>query len=60
MAFIEIINPKDSFQLMGRTRTNRLTFFPKPSKDQDYNKPGELIKVKISDIRPFSLTAELL
>ncbi len=26
---IENINPKDSFQLMGRTRTNRLTFFPR-------------------------------
>lgn len=29
---IENINPKDSFQLMGRTRTNRLTFFPRSLK----------------------------
>ena len=57
---IENINPKDSFQLMGRTRTNRLTFFPRSLKDEESNKPGNLIKVKISAIRPFSLTAEIL
>ena len=57
---IENINPKNSFQLMGRTRTNRLTFFPRSLKNGAYNKPGELINVKISDIRPFSLTAESL
>ena len=56
---IENINPKDSFQLMGRTRTNRLTFFPRSLKNEEYNKPGELIEVKISDVRPFSLTAKL-
>ena len=57
---IENINPKDSLQLMGRTRTNRLTFFPRASGNGVLHQPGELIKVKISDIRPFSLTAALL
>ena len=57
---IENINPKDSSQLMGRTRTNRLTFFPRSLENEEINNPGELIKVKITDIRPFSLTAKLL
>ena len=57
---IENINPKDSFQLMGRTRTNRLTFFPRSLENGVENKLGELIKVKITDVRPFSLTAKLL
>ena len=57
---IENINPKDSFQLMGRTRTNRLTFFPRLLENGVENKLGELIKVKITDVRPFSLTAKLL
>ena len=57
---IENINPKDSSQLMGRTRTNRLTFFPRSLENGELNNIGELIKVKITDIRPFSLTAKLL
>ena len=57
---IENINPKDNFQLMGRTRTNRLTFFPRSLENGVENKLGELIKVKITDVRPFSLTAKLL
>ena len=57
---IENINPKDSFQLMGRTRTNRLTFFPRSLENGVRNKLGELIKVKITDVSPFSLTAKLL
>ena len=57
---IENINPKDSSQLMGRTRTNRLTFFPRSLENGELNNLGELIKVKITDIRPFSLTAKLL
>ncbi len=52
----EKLNPKDSNQLMGRTRTNRLTFFQKQSaRDYSY-KPGDLVKVRINQIRPFSLT----
>ncbi|WP_235619531.1 MULTISPECIES: tRNA (N6-isopentenyl adenosine(37)-C2)-methylthiotransferase MiaB [Prochlorococcus] len=52
----EGINPKNQEQLMGRTRTNRLTFFSKIGpKKYSYN-PGDLVKVKISEIRAFSLT----
>ena len=52
----EKYNPKDPCQLMGRTRTNRLTFFPKQLvKNKTFN-PGDLVKVMIKEIRPFSLT----
>tara|TARA_Y100001968_G_scaffold20625_1_gene16239 strand:+ start:80 stop:1471 length:1392 start_codon:yes stop_codon:yes gene_type:complete len=57
---IENINPKDSSQLMGRTRTNRLTFFPRSSNDGKLHQPGELVKTIIKDIRPFSLTGNLV
>ncbi len=53
---VEKINPKDPNQLMGRTRTNRLTFFPKYSSDNHLYKPGDLVKVRINQIRSFSLT----
>ncbi len=52
----EKINPKDPNQLMGRTRTNRLTFFQKQSSKGSSYKPGDLVKVRINQIRPFSLT----
>ncbi len=52
----ESINPKDDKQLMGRTRTNRLTFFPKKGPEDFSYLPGDLVKVKIKDIRPFSLS----
>ncbi len=57
---IESINPKDSSQLMGRTRTNRLTFFPRSSNNGKSHQPGEIVKTKINDIRPFSLTGTLV
>ena len=41
---------------MGRTRTNRLTFFQKQSSRGYVYKPGDLVKVRINQIRPFSLT----
>ena len=50
------INPKDKNQLMGRTRTNRLTFFPKVGPNNNSYKVGDLVKVKIDEIRSFSLT----
>ena len=53
---VEGINPKDNKQLMGRTRTNRLTFFAQNSPDCVQYKPGDLVSVKISEIRSFSLT----
>ena len=47
----EAINPKDPQQLMGRTRTNRLTFF-----SANGYQPGNTVPVKIEAARPFSLT----
>ncbi len=52
----EEINPKDPTQLMGRTRTNRLTFFPTIGPLGFKHKVGDLIDIKISDLRPFSLS----
>jgi len=57
---IENINPKDNSQLMGRTRTNRLTFFPSSSSNGKSHQPGEIVKTRIKDIRPFSLTGILV
>ncbi len=57
---IENINSKNTSQLMGRTRTNRLTFFPKLSANGKSHQPGEIVKVKINEIRPFSLTGSLV
>ena len=56
---IEAINSKNSSQLMGRTRTNRLTFFPNSLIKGKLYKPGDIVNVKINDIRPFSLTGSL-
>lgn len=53
---VEEQNEKNPIQVMGRTRGNRLTFFP--GKIQDFQ--GKLVKVKITDVRAFSLTAEVL
>ena len=53
---IEGINPKDSTQLMGRTRTNRLTFFNKECPAKIKYKPGDIVEVRINEIRSFSLT----
>lgn len=53
---VEETNPKYPHQVMGRTRGNRLTFFP-----GDINKlKGKLVKVKITEARAFSLTGELI
>ncbi|MEM1171710.1 MAG: tRNA (N6-isopentenyl adenosine(37)-C2)-methylthiotransferase MiaB [Cyanobacteria bacterium P01_H01_bin.35] len=52
---VEDTNPKNSAQVMGRTRGNRLTFF-----QGDINQlKGKLVKVKITEVRPFSLTGEV-
>lgn len=51
---VEDQNYKDITQVMGRTRGNRLTFFT-----GDINQlKGQLIKVKITEVRAFSLTGE--
>ncbi len=53
---VEDQNNKNTAQLMGRTRGNRLTFF-----DGDITElKGKLVKVKITDCRAFSLTGELV
>jgi tRNA-2-methylthio-N6-dimethylallyladenosine synthase len=52
----EGINPKDPSQLMGRTRTNRLTFFQAAGPDGHQHKPGDLVKVRIDEVRSFSLS----
>ena len=57
---VESINSKDNSQLLGRTRTNRLTFFPKSLVDSKSPQPGEIVNIKINEIRPFSLTGILL
>jgi tRNA-2-methylthio-N6-dimethylallyladenosine synthase len=49
---VEDVNPKDAGQVMGRTRGNRLTFFPGNLEELR----GQLVKVKITEVRPFSLT----
>lgn len=51
---VEGQNPKDPSQVMGRTRTNRLTFFP--GKIEELK--GQLVPVKITEVRAFSLTGE--
>jgi tRNA-2-methylthio-N6-dimethylallyladenosine synthase len=53
---VEATNPKNPAQVMGRTRGNRLTFFP----GDIATMKGELIKVKITEARPFSLTGDPL
>jgi tRNA-2-methylthio-N6-dimethylallyladenosine synthase len=53
---VEDQNPKDPIQVMGRTRGNRLTFFPGTIAELR----GKLVKVQITDIRAFSLTGELV
>ena len=56
---IENINSKNNSQLMGRTRTNRLTFFNNLSSNKKSYKPGDIVNIKINEIRPFSLTGDL-
>ena len=57
---VEGVNSKDESQLMGRTRTNRLTFFPSKSPNGFIYKPGDQVDVLIKEIRPFSLSGIIL
>lgn len=52
---VEDQNPKDPAQVMGRTRSNRLTFAPGNIEELK----GKLIKVKITEARAFSLTGQV-
>jgi tRNA-2-methylthio-N6-dimethylallyladenosine synthase len=51
---VEDQNLKDQTQVMGRTGGNRLTFFNGNIEELK----GQLVKVKITEVRPFSLTGE--
>ena len=52
---VEDQNPKDKNQVMGRTQGNRLTFFR-----GDINQlKGQIVEVKITEVRAFSLTGNL-
>ncbi|CAK6700534.1 tRNA (N6-isopentenyl adenosine(37)-C2)-methylthiotransferase MiaB [Synechococcus sp. CBW1107] len=57
---VEGINPKDPNQVMGRTRSNRLTFFPAGRADGDQWQPGDLVDVRIEEVRAFSLSGAAL
>ncbi len=52
---VEEQNTKDPRQVMGRTQSNRLTFFPGDISQLR----GKIVPVKITDIRAFSLTGEM-
>ncbi len=53
---VEDQNPKDPTQVMGRTQGNRLTFF----QGNIHQLKGQIIPVKITEVRAFSLTGEPL
>ena len=53
---VEEQNPKDPTQVMGRTRGNRLTYFPGKLDELK----GKLVPVKITAVRAFSITGELV
>ncbi|MEL7034210.1 MAG: tRNA (N6-isopentenyl adenosine(37)-C2)-methylthiotransferase MiaB [Cyanobacteria bacterium J06592_8] len=53
---VEGENPRNPAQVMGRTRGNRLTFFAGNLAELK----GEVVKVKVTEVRPFSLTAEAI
>jgi tRNA-2-methylthio-N6-dimethylallyladenosine synthase len=55
---VEGTNPKDPSQVMGRTRTNRLTFFPAGDGQGGSHRPGDLVPVRITAVRAFSLGGE--
>ena len=56
---IEGLNPKNSSQIMGRTRTNRLTFVEIPENSKLNFSWGDEINVKIKETRSFSLSGEV-
>ncbi len=53
---VEAQNTKNTTQVMGRTKSNRLTFFPGNIDELK----GKTVKVKINEIRAFSVTGELV
>ncbi len=57
---VEGTNPRDPEQVMGRTRTNRLTFFPAARAGGGRHQPGDLVEVRIEEVRAFSLSGTAL
>jgi tRNA-2-methylthio-N6-dimethylallyladenosine synthase len=57
---VEGPNPRDPEQAMGRTRSNRLTFFPARRPDGSSLRPGDLVSVRIETVRAFSLSGSLV
>jgi tRNA-2-methylthio-N6-dimethylallyladenosine synthase len=55
---VEGVNARDPSQLMGRTRTNRLTFFAATGADGLAHHPGDLVPVRIESVRAFSLSGK--
>jgi tRNA-2-methylthio-N6-dimethylallyladenosine synthase len=53
---IEGINTKVPNQVMGRTRTNRITFMENTTGQPAEALLGQTFRVKITEVRPFSLT----
>ncbi len=53
---VEEQNTKVTNQVMGRTRGNRLTFFP----GDIAALRGQVVKVRITEVRPFSLTGTMI
>ncbi len=56
---IEGLNPKNTSQMMGRTRTNRLTFVEIPKNIEFNYSFGDEINVKIKEARSFSLSGQI-
>jgi tRNA-2-methylthio-N6-dimethylallyladenosine synthase len=56
---VEGVNPRDPGQLMGRTRTNRLTFFAAAGAQGEVPQPGDLVPVRIDAVRAFSLSGQV-
>jgi tRNA-2-methylthio-N6-dimethylallyladenosine synthase len=55
---VEGINPRNPLQLMGRTRSNRLTFFAAEAEGGHRWGVGDLVPVRIATARPFSLSGQ--
>ncbi len=53
---IEGFSPKNKNQLMGRTRTNRLTFFQSDGIQAGAYNPGDLVQVQINKVHSFSVS----
>ena len=55
---VEGVNPRNPLQLMGRTRSNRLTFFAAEGAGGHRWQVGDLVPVRIETARPFSLSGQ--